>query len=54
MKRISSLSFLVALAGFSAVAVAQQYPTRNISMVVPYAAGGAGGESRERNQRRQD
>jgi tripartite-type tricarboxylate transporter receptor subunit TctC len=40
MKRISSLSFVVALAGFSAVAVAQQYPTRNISMVVPYAAGG--------------
>jgi tripartite-type tricarboxylate transporter receptor subunit TctC len=43
MKRISTLSFLVGLvglAGFSAVAVAQQYPTRNISMVVPYAAGG--------------
>ena len=40
MKRISSLPFLFALAGFSAVAVAQQYPTRNISMVVPYAAGG--------------
>ena len=40
MKRISILSCLVALAAFSAGAVAQQYPTRNISMVVPYAAGG--------------
>jgi tripartite-type tricarboxylate transporter receptor subunit TctC len=40
MKRISILSSLVALAAFSAGAAAQQYPTRNISMVVPYAAGG--------------
>jgi tripartite-type tricarboxylate transporter receptor subunit TctC len=40
MKRISILSSLVALAAFAAGAAAQQYPTRNISMVVPYAAGG--------------
>ncbi len=40
MKRTSILSSLVALAAFSAAAAAQQYPTRNISMVVPYAAGG--------------
>jgi tripartite-type tricarboxylate transporter receptor subunit TctC len=40
MKRISLLSSLVALAAFTAGAAAQQYPNRNISMVVPYAAGG--------------
>jgi tripartite-type tricarboxylate transporter receptor subunit TctC len=41
MKRISILSSLLALAAFADGATAQQqYPTRNISMVVPYAAGG--------------
>jgi putative tricarboxylic transport membrane protein len=40
MKRISVLSVLVALAAFATGASAQQYPNRNISMIVPYAAGG--------------
>jgi tripartite-type tricarboxylate transporter receptor subunit TctC len=40
MKRISVFSSLVALAAFAAGAAAQQYPNRNISMIVPFAAGG--------------
>jgi len=40
MKRISILSSLLAAAVFAGGASAQQYPTRNVSMVVPYAAGG--------------
>ena len=40
MKRISVLSILLALAAFATGASAQQYPNRNISMIVPYAAGG--------------
>jgi len=40
MKRISILSILLALAAFATGASAQQYPNRNISMIVPYAAGG--------------
>jgi len=40
MKRISVLSVLVVLAGFAAGATAQQYPTRNVSLYVPFAAGG--------------
>ena len=40
MKRISVLSVLLALAAFATGASAQQYPNRNISMIVPYAAGG--------------
>jgi tripartite-type tricarboxylate transporter receptor subunit TctC len=39
MKPLFLASSLVALA-FSASAVAQQYPTRNVTMLVPYAAGG--------------
>src|SRR4249920_2102369 len=40
MKRISILSTLVLLAAFAAGAAAQQYPTRNVSLYVPFAAGG--------------
>jgi tripartite-type tricarboxylate transporter receptor subunit TctC len=40
MKSLPLASSLVALAAFSASASAQQYPTRNITMLVPYAAGG--------------
>ena len=40
MKRISVLSALVTLAVAASSASAQQYPTRNISMIVPFAAGG--------------
>ena len=41
MKRISILSRLVALAAFAGRRRrAQQYPTRNVTMLVPYAAGG--------------
>jgi tripartite-type tricarboxylate transporter receptor subunit TctC len=40
MKRVSILSSLVAGAVFAAAATAQQYPTRNVSMIVPFAAGG--------------
>ena len=40
MKRISVLCALVVLAAYAAGAAAQQYPNRNISMIVPYAAGG--------------
>ncbi len=40
MKSLLLASSLVALAAFSASASAQQYPTRNITMLVPYAAGG--------------
>ncbi len=39
MKRIAVLSGLVA-AAFAAAVSAQQYPTKNITMLVPYAAGG--------------
>jgi tripartite-type tricarboxylate transporter receptor subunit TctC len=40
MKSLLLASSLAALAAFSASASAQQYPTRNITMLVPYAAGG--------------
>ena len=40
MKMLSLLSSLVALATAAAGAIAQQYPTRNIIMMVPFAAGG--------------
>ena len=40
MKRISVLSSLFALALVAGTATAQQYPNRNISMIVPFAAGG--------------
>jgi len=40
MKRISILSTLVLLSAFAAGAGAQQYPTRNVSLYVPFAAGG--------------
>jgi tripartite-type tricarboxylate transporter receptor subunit TctC len=40
MKSLLLASSLVALAAFGASASAQQYPTRNITMLVPYAAGG--------------
>ena len=35
-----SLAFTAALAGLSTNAIAQEYPTRPITMIVPYAAGG--------------
>src|SRR5258708_28864871 len=38
MKRLSIVS--LALAGFATTAAAQEYPTRPITLVVPYAAGG--------------
>src|SRR5687767_4565135 len=41
MKSLLLASSLVALAAFGASASAQQYPTRNITMLVPYAAGGS-------------
>jgi len=40
MKRISILSSLALLAAFVTGAGAQQYPTRNVSLYVPFAAGG--------------
>ena len=40
MSRIRASGAAVLLAAFAAGAGAQQYPTRSISMVVPYAAGG--------------
>jgi len=40
MKRISILFALVALAAFAGAAAAQPYPNKNLSMIVPYAAGG--------------
>jgi tripartite-type tricarboxylate transporter receptor subunit TctC len=40
MKPLSLASFLVAAATVAASALAQQYPTRNLTMLVPYAAGG--------------
>src|SRR6185312_111073 len=40
MKRISILSSLALLAAFATGAGAQQYPTRNVSLYVPFAAGG--------------
>jgi tripartite-type tricarboxylate transporter receptor subunit TctC len=40
MKILSLVSAFVALATAAAGALAQQYPTRNITMLVPYAAGG--------------
>ncbi len=40
MKRISFVAALSASIAFCASAFAQQYPTKNITMLVPYAAGG--------------
>ena len=40
MKRISVLSTFVLLSAFAGGAGAQQYPTRNVSLYVPFAAGG--------------
>jgi tripartite-type tricarboxylate transporter receptor subunit TctC len=40
MKTLPLVSAFVALATAAAGALAQQYPTRNITMLVPYAAGG--------------
>jgi tripartite-type tricarboxylate transporter receptor subunit TctC len=40
MKILSLVSSFVALATAAGGALAQQYPTRNITMLVPYAAGG--------------
>jgi tripartite-type tricarboxylate transporter receptor subunit TctC len=40
MSRIRASGVAVLLAAFAASAGAQQYPTRNISMIVPFAAGG--------------
>jgi tripartite-type tricarboxylate transporter receptor subunit TctC len=40
MKRISILSSLLAAVVFSGAAAAQQYPNRNVSLLVPFAAGG--------------
>src|ERR687895_2359180 len=40
MKSLLLASSLAALAAFAASASAQQYPTRNVTMLVPYAAGG--------------
>jgi tripartite-type tricarboxylate transporter receptor subunit TctC len=40
MKRTTLLAAVVAVLGFSAAASAQQYPTRQINMLVPFAAGG--------------
>ena len=40
MKRISFVTTLIAAIAFCASALAQQYPTKNITMLVPYAAGG--------------
>ena len=40
MKSLILASSLAALAAFTAGVAAQQYPTRNVTMLVPYAAGG--------------
>jgi len=40
MKRIHSMAAALAAAAFALGASAQQYPTRNITMMVPFAAGG--------------
>src|SRR5712691_11067262 len=40
MKRISFVTALIASIAFCASAFAQQYPTKSITMLVPYAAGG--------------
>src|SRR2546422_4586854 len=40
MKRISFVTSLIASIAFCTSALAQQYPTKNITMLVPYAAGG--------------
>jgi len=40
MKTLSFLCSFVAAAALSTSAAAQQYPTRNVTMLVPYAAGG--------------
>src|SRR2546426_5602325 len=40
MKRISFVTSLVASIAFCTSALAQQYPTKTITMLVPYAAGG--------------
>jgi tripartite-type tricarboxylate transporter receptor subunit TctC len=40
MKRSAFIAAAVLAAGFSAAAVAQQYPTKSLNMLVPFAAGG--------------
>src|SRR2546423_4404982 len=40
MKRISFVTSLIVAIGFCTSALAQQYPTKAITMLVPYAAGG--------------
>jgi len=40
MKRISLVTSLIASIAFCTSALAQQYPTKSITMLVPYAAGG--------------
>src|SRR5688572_31768705 len=40
MKRFSLVMASAALAFFGIAATAQQYPNKNLSMIVPYAAGG--------------
>jgi tripartite-type tricarboxylate transporter receptor subunit TctC len=40
MRSLVLASSLAALAAFASSAIAQQYPTRNVTMLVPYAAGG--------------
>src|SRR5213592_2608707 len=40
MKRISFVTSLIASIAFCTSALAQQYPTKTITMLVPYAAGG--------------
>ena len=40
MRSLILASSLAALAAFAASVAAQQYPTRNVTMLVPYAAGG--------------
>jgi tripartite-type tricarboxylate transporter receptor subunit TctC len=40
MSVLQKLAFGLAISAVAAVAAAQQYPTRNVNMIVPYAAGG--------------
>src|SRR5262245_65548816 len=40
MKPVYLVTSFVAAAALAASAFAQQYPTRNVTMLVPYAAGG--------------
>jgi len=40
MKLLAARTVIVALAAAATAAFAQQYPTRNLTMIVPYAAGG--------------